>query len=187
MFTACQACIIAFSIQVPNTEIYQGAQDLTHHPGHLPYISHITFRNVCDHIIDQTTRWFDPKSVKKGDLIYLNVWYLNWFVKYVHEEIEYPYILITADVGNWIPDTTLQKLLYDPKLAAWFCRNMIFSSHPKLFQIPMGQDLTLFGFGSETTEYLTKISENPPPKKTSPLYESLPKNSWRSRQTGLTI
>lgn len=52
---------------------------------------------------------------------------------------------MTCDVGNWNPDPVLQKLLYDPKLAAWFCRNIIFSAHPKLFQIPMGQSDRYFG------------------------------------------
>ena len=88
--------------------------------------------------------WFDPDVVKAGDLIYLNVWYLDWFTQHVHDQIKHPYLLLTSDVGGWSPHPDWERLLYDSKLAAWFCRGLVFSYHPKLFQIPMGQDIHLF-------------------------------------------
>lgn len=133
----------AIPIKVP-IERYKGSTDKRNHPGHYPFISYLTFRNMCDIIIDDATERFDPDCVKLGDTIYINVWYLDWFVEHVHDHIPHPYILVSGDVGGWIPHPQLSKLLYDPKLAAWFCRNMVFSYHPKLFQIPMGQDLGLF-------------------------------------------
>lgn len=92
--------------------------------------------------------------VVQGDIIYLCGWYLNWFVEQVHDQISSPYILFIGDIGGWFPSPLHQKLLYDPKLAAWFCRNMVFSYHPKLFQTPMGQDLALFHHGKELYEQL---------------------------------
>ncbi len=114
------------------------------HPGYYPFISYLDFRNLCDHIIDQSSDWFDPDEVRQGDLIYLNLWYIEWFQSEVHDRIKHPYILVSGDVGALEPPTQIKKLLHDPKLAAWFCRNMAFSYHPKLFQIPFGQDLTPF-------------------------------------------
>jgi hypothetical protein len=101
---------------------------------------------MCDHVIDQETLQFDPDKVLQGDTIYLNLWYLRWFHDEVHDRIKYPYILVTCDVGDWHPDPDLHKFLYDPKLAAWFCRNILFSNHPKIFQIPMGQTDRAFGY-----------------------------------------
>jgi len=98
-------------------------------------------------VIEDSTEWFDPDCVKKGDTIYINIWYLPWFAEQVHDLIRQPYILVSGDVGCWLPETRLNRLLYDPKLAAWFCRNIIFSYHPKLHQLPMGQDFSLFVLG----------------------------------------
>ncbi|OGN64787.1 MAG: hypothetical protein A3E80_05095 [Chlamydiae bacterium RIFCSPHIGHO2_12_FULL_49_9] len=135
--------LVAEPLKVPQ-EFYSGYGKTEYSFDHDPLITEITYRSVCDHIIDQTTEWFDPGLVKQGDIICLNIWYLEWFEKEVHEAIQHPYILLTCDVGDWLPHPDLKRLLYDPKLAAWFCRNLVFSYHPKLFQIPMGQNDRLF-------------------------------------------
>lgn len=133
---------------VPANSHYDTTVPIAGHPGHYPFISDLTFRKMADHRIDQTVEWFDPESVKPGDIIYVNVWLLPWFTRSVHDQIPFPYILISADVGDWVPTPAIQKLLYDPKVAAWFCRNIVFSHHPKVFQIPMGADYSLFGFAT---------------------------------------
>lgn len=153
-------------LKVP-IERYQGSYDKRNHPGHYPFISYLTFRNMCDIVIDDATEWFDPDQVKQGDTIYLNIWYLEWFVKHVHNEIKHPYILVTCDVGAWLPDPEFKQLLYDPKLAAWFCRNMVFSYHPKLFQIPTGQDFGQFVLDDPhiTSYLLDSIAKKTLPKE----------------------
>ena len=145
--------LAAAPIKVPQ-ERYLHWPSMREHQGLYPFISYLTFRNECNHIIDQSTEWFDPETVRQGDLIYLNIWYLEWFENEVHDQIRHPYMLVTADVGNYIPNPAHKKLLYDPKLAAWFSRNMVFSNHPKLIQIPMGQDLALFPDDRESYEQL---------------------------------
>jgi hypothetical protein len=144
LFFTVPFCVFGVVSKVP-TELYSGWGKNDHHPGSAPLITDLTFRSICNHIIDQGTEWFDPDKVQQGDLIYLNLWYINWFHREVHDRIKHPYILVTCDVGDWHPDPVLQKLFYDPKLTAWFCRNIIFSYHPKIFQIPMGQSDRYFG------------------------------------------
>ena len=156
----------AVPLKVP-TERYKGSFDKSKHPGHYPFISYLTFRNVCDIVIDDATEWFDPDRVEPGDTIYLNIWYLDWFVKHVHDRIKHPYILVSCDVGAWLPHPEHKKLLYDPKCAAWFCRNMVFSYHPKLIQIPTGQDLGQFILDDPniTSYLLNAIAQKTLPKK----------------------
>ncbi len=134
------------------------------HPGHYPFISAFTFRTICDHKIDHV-REFDPELVKRGDIIYLNCWYLIWFASYVHPKIKEPYILVTCDTNTWLPYPCLKWLIFDKKCAAWFGRNMIFSGHPKMFQIPMGQDLIYFDQGVEKRDTLLKTAATPSMKK----------------------
>lgn len=156
--------LFATPLQPPDR--YPKLPILQEHPGHYPFISFLTFRNVCDHVIDNNTEWFDPDVVGPGDIIYINIWYLEWFAEKVHDLIRHPYILVSCDVGAWGPEPYLRKLLYDPKLAAWFCRNMIFSYHPKLFQIPMGQDITLFNLNYNAIAPLVEaVAKKPFPKK----------------------
>ncbi len=137
--------LLGTPLRVP-TDFYSGAEKNGDDPGYAPLIADRTFRTLSDHIIDQDAEWFDPSSVKQGDIIYLNLWYIEWFATTVHDQIEFPYILLSCDVGDWYPNPQFQKLLYDPKLSAWFCRNIVFSYHPKLFQIPMGQTDRYFGY-----------------------------------------
>ena len=157
----------AVPLKVP-TERYAGycAKEIKgYHPGHYPFVSYLTFRNFCDRIIDDYTEWFDPDTVEVGDTVYLNLWYLDWFVNNVHDQIKHPYILVSGDVGAWWPPPSLKKILYDPKLAAWFCRNIVFSYHPKLFQIPMGQDVALFDLGPKAHFPLLDVIAAKIPKK----------------------
>lgn len=146
-------------------EIWAGLPEIPeNHFGHYPFISSLTFRSICDHIIDHATE-FDPDVVQKGDIIYLNCWYLPWFVTYIHDKIKNPYILVTCDTNTWLPYPRLKELIYDNKCAAWFGRQMLFSYHPKLFQIPMGQDLFFFDRGLETRDILLKCTSFPLEKK----------------------
>lgn len=146
----CCSWIQAEPLRVPASQYYDITVPIKNHPGHYPFISCLTFKRMADHLVDQTVEWFDPAAVKLGDLVYVNAWLLPWFLSQAHDQIAFPYILISGDVGDWMPDPNLQKLLYDPKVAAWFCRNIVFSHHPKIFQIPMGTDYSLFNF--ETTQ-----------------------------------
>jgi hypothetical protein len=100
-----------------------------------------------------------------GDIVYVAAWYLDWFVDQVHEKIQNPYILVTCDVGSYIPSPSHLQLAYDPKVACWFAKNMLFTHHSKLFQLPMGQFYFLWAHGiSSTIQSLNALVASPPSK-----------------------
>ena len=127
------------------------------HTGEYPFPTDLTFRVHTDHIIDQVTEYFDPEVVQKGDTIYLSDWYIAWFTKNIHPRIKHPYILVSCETDSYHPDTGIldyneingwpppvqatRTLLYDEKVAVWFCKNMLFSRHPKIVQIPIGPSI----------------------------------------------
>ncbi|GAI39576.1 unnamed protein product, partial [marine sediment metagenome] len=144
------------------------------HPGNYPFPTDMTFRKYADHKADKTIEFFDPDAVQKGDTIYLSDWYIPWFITEVHPKIKHPYILISCDTdgrhpesgrwdysekNNWPPSVeTMRTLLYDPKIAAWFCKNMVISRHPKIVQIPIGQNIIYFGLLPEH-DYLLELAK----------------------------
>jgi len=135
------------------------------HQGFYPFICEFGYRTLADHVIDFNYVHFDPSSVKKGDIIYVGVWYLEWFIKQAHDRIPNPYILITCDVGDWLPKLYHTKLAYDPKVVYWFGKNMLFTNHSKLFQLPMGQFYYLWAHGIDYfIDKLRQIPLNLPPK-----------------------
>jgi hypothetical protein len=127
-----------------------------------PFISSRSFMRISDFIIDRNTPFFDPDWVNQGDLIFVDSYYLPWFERDVHDQIKAPYILISR-VEEWPSGVgTMKKLIHDPKLVTWFCWNLLFSYHPKLIQIPMGQDV--FSWNYEGPEKFLEKINHPPPK-----------------------
>src|SRR5580658_1147027 len=117
IFTAIWNFVYGAPCKVP-VELYKHTVNSEQNPGLFPYIGHINFRIIADHVINENTEWFDPELVEQGDILYVNVWYLPWFEEQVHDQIKYPYILVSCDAGNLIPGLrSLNKLLYDPKCA----------------------------------------------------------------------
>ena len=134
---------------------------LVNHPGDYPLPTEMTFKRYADHFADQTAEYFDPDLVMKGDTVFLADWHVTWFVREIHPKIKHPYIVIFndtdgshPDMGVWFFDEkspgqpsihAVRTLLYDPKVAAWFCKNMLLSRHPKITQIPIGQHIIYWG------------------------------------------
>ncbi len=106
-------------------------------PGSYPFICGDTFRKIANHIIDETLIPFDPAKVKPGDIIFLNGNYLEIFVTTLHPHINAPYILLTHNSLQPAPGK-FEALLNDPKLIAWFGKNITITNHPKLFPLPLG-------------------------------------------------
>lgn len=98
-----------------------------------PIISAISFRSLSDHRIDYESDFFDTDKIKKGDSIYVAYHLLSYFTNEIHPKIKHPYVLITNESTANYPQKNAYILIYDPKCAAWFSKNMVLSNHPKLF------------------------------------------------------
>jgi hypothetical protein len=155
------------------------------HQGDNPYPTDMTFRKFADHILDKTTVFFDPDSVKKGDTIYLADWYMQWFTTEIHPKIKCPYILISSESDLWHPQDRRSFVwedlvpLYDPKIAAWFCRNMILSKHAKIVQIPIGQNIIYWG--NFIKDYFINWDKHAQPDKDIVLYMNMQLASHSTR------
>ncbi len=144
-------------IKVPNENCPE-KERYKDHPGDYPFPTEMTFNFICDHKINWVSDYFDPDSVKEGDTIFLVDWLLNWFTKEIHPKISNSYILVSNDTDSGHPMPGDRVILYDPKLAAWFCKNFNLSGHPKLFQIPIGQNIMQwYGFESYR-DYLKNLT-----------------------------
>lgn len=149
-----------------------------------PFPTELAFRKCADHVIDPCTESFDPSVVKQGDTIFLMDWYIPWFVQHIHPKIQYPYILISNDSDGFHPNPGVMSyddripsveatrtLLYDSKVAAWFCKNLLISRHPKLIQIPIGQNIVYWG--QCRTDLLINIASEKNRKKEHLLFSSM--------------
>lgn len=150
-----------YGVVVPYKIYYENEKGMENHPGDFPFPTDVTFSNFADHKILATTKEFHPSKVKCGDTIYLKDRYISWFISHIHPKIKYPYILISSDSDDQHPylRKDIEILLYDSKLAAWFCKNMILSRHPKIFQIPIGQNIVYWGFFPEKN-FLLQLAES---------------------------
>lgn len=118
---------------------------VTHNPppvnnkSNFPYITGVTVRECCDHILD-TLKEFDPSRVRPGDTIFVMINFLEYFFEEYHHKIQVPYILITHHFydqsDNMLPGK-FAAYLDDRKLIGWFTHN-VDRYHPKLHVMPIG-------------------------------------------------
>lgn len=102
-----------------------------------PFISGDTFRSICDFIYDETDKSFNPKDVKRGNLIFVNADVLGAFFRDKHPKIRNKYILITHNSVFSVPGR-YSKYLNDSKIIMWFGKNADGRRHKKLCPIPLG-------------------------------------------------
>ena len=105
---------------------------------HYPVITGDTFRAACDFIFDETRLSLDTHEVKPGDTIFVGMRYINYFFNKVFPHIEKPFILVTAN-GNGTIDQRYLQYVQNPKLYAWFGRNITLK-HPKICLFPLGSE-----------------------------------------------
>lgn len=193
----CAAPLFGKLLKVPNHVFPSVSDDYRIYEGEFPFPTDLTFRKCADHIVDRTVEYFDPDAIGCGDTVFLADWLIPWFYTYVHPNIESPYIVITSDSdgdqphsGIWDydekngappPVTATRAMLYDPKVAAWFSRNMFLSRHPKIHPIPVGQNVV--GFGRfRTKNLLLELLNVPSQGKQHLLYLNFNPDNDKSRR-----
>ncbi len=104
-------------------------------PDSLPYISGDTFRKFANHIFDETQS-FNPKNVKKNEVIFINSELIEIFFRIQDPKIENPYILISHNSDN---SPSLKELgLISKNVIHWFVQNLEFNSLNRISYLPIG-------------------------------------------------
>lgn len=101
------------------------------------FLSVDVFRDAADFVYDETRNNLNPAKVRPGDIIFVKTDYLAEFFSTIHPRIPYRYILVTHNSDLPIPGS-FAYMLEDPKLIAWFGKNVEGSTHSKLHPIPIG-------------------------------------------------
>ncbi len=102
------------------------------------YLTSNVFKSFAEFCYDAKEGPFNPKSVGKGQCIFVKTDYIEDFFSKIHPFIKYPYVLITHDSDYpAIKSKGCQKYLNDKKLVAWFAIHVNYI-HPKLHPIPIG-------------------------------------------------
>lgn len=114
-----------------------------------PFITGDTFREMADHVYDDRNWGFDPKRVKKNDLIFVETYYLEAFFYNFYSDIAYPFFLITHNADMSVPGKFYFYLL-DQKIINWFSVN-VEQDHPKLVLLPFGIANKRFSYGAVST------------------------------------
>ena len=104
-------------------------------PSSKPYISGDTFRKYADHIFDESTS-FDPKDVKKNDIVFINSDLIEVYFRIQHPKIDSKYFLISHNSDRNV-DNNLTNLL-DDKIIHWFVQNLVTNSNKRTSIIPIG-------------------------------------------------
>ncbi|MES2122081.1 MAG: hypothetical protein V4492_04800 [Chlamydiota bacterium] len=111
-----------------------------------PYMSGYTWAFFCDwRLLDQDyaspPEGFDPRLVKRGDILFVSFSSLDTFAREYLPLIEDKVILVTSNYG-FDADSAMPGphayLLDEDKIAAWFVQNIDREPTSKLFPIPIG-------------------------------------------------
>jgi hypothetical protein len=88
---------------------------------------------------------YDFSKTKAGDVIYVCGSAVPHFLVEFHPKMRAPYVLVTGDCDETMPNDVLpadvlDRFLQSPLLLRWFSQNCVLTTHPKLKQIPIGLD-----------------------------------------------
>jgi len=103
-------------------------------PSSRPYISGDTFRNISDHIFDESST-FIPEKVSRNDVVYVMTDLINVYFKIQHPRITEKYILITHNSDLNVDDSINRYM--DSKIIHWFSQNLS-SGTSKATLLPKG-------------------------------------------------
>jgi len=103
-------------------------------PSSSPWISGDTFRNISNHIFDETTT-FNPRKVKNNDVVFVNTDVIEVFTQTIQPKITNRYTLITHNSDLNI--NTTSKVI-DDNIIHWFAQNLNIPENKKVSFLPIG-------------------------------------------------
>lgn len=121
-------------------------------PSSYPYVTGDGFRNIVDHIYDETQKC-NPDLISEKEIVFVKSNMLKDFFENVHPNISNRYILISHNSDEIIDERYLKYI--DDKIIHWFPHNGLID-HPKLTPIPFGLDNKHLSFLGDTS-FLQKM------------------------------
>lgn len=100
-----------------------------------PYISGDTFRNISNHIFDESST-LDASNIKKNDIIFLNPDLLETFFNHFDKKIINKYILITHNSDRNIGKVEFSNI--SDNVIHWFAQNLTIKENERISFIPIG-------------------------------------------------
>lgn len=104
-------------------------------PASEPYISGDTFRSIANHVFEKRGDDSTWKLVQPKDIIFVSSNQLHHFFEKIHPKIKCPYVLISHNGAENIPEEYVQYI--DEKIIHWYAQNATFT-HEKVTLIPTG-------------------------------------------------
>ena len=100
-----------------------------------PFISGDTYRKMANHIFDETV-FFQPKDVKKNDVVFVKSDLIEIYFKICHPKIINNYILITHNSDRNITEREIS--FSDETIIHWFAQNLSVKSNDRISPLPIG-------------------------------------------------
>lgn len=104
-------------------------------PSSKPFISGDSFRNIANHVFDET-KSFKGSDVKEKDIVFVSPTVIDFYFHLIHPEINNKYILITHNSDIRI-GKSINKYL-DEKIIHWYASNLDIKIDKNISLLPMG-------------------------------------------------
>jgi hypothetical protein len=119
----------------------------------------------CPYDIQHLDKLIDTNNQTPNMTIYVCPEALTHFVTVILEYIEVPFYLVSGDSDLAAPNEPLNdelrtRLLENPNLLRWAGQNMMYTSHPKLMQIPIGLDYHTLAANPSYSEWSNGTEDN---------------------------
>lgn len=105
-------------------------------PGSFPFVTGDTFRELADHIYDETTDTFDASQVCTGDLVFVSSPKLREFLRNHNSQINHKYILVEHNGDDQVEEDIL-PYMEDSNIYRFYAQCALVA-HPKITPIPIG-------------------------------------------------
>lgn len=104
-------------------------------PSSYPFLTGDSFRELADHIYDETTPSFNSDAVNSGDIVFVGSPFLRIFLQTYHQKINTKYILIEHNGDDQVTEDILPYL--DDKIYRFYAQCALVT-HEKITPIPIG-------------------------------------------------
>jgi len=101
------------------------------------YITGKAFKGIADYIVEKGSHNFNPETVAKGSIIYIEADHIGYFFEKVFPKLREPIIVLSHNSDASAPGKCV-KYLDDAKVIMWFGQNCDIAHHPKFCAIPIG-------------------------------------------------